>query len=106
MLISNERLKEIVEMDISELGGKRHAVSIEEWQEVARELQKMRKGKEALGIYFEITPRNYPRFNVVYIDENKACGYTIHNGKFSALGRKGFDRNFKRLEFNDFEDND
>lgn len=100
MLISDERLKQLVEMDISVRGSDRHTVSMEEWQEVARELLKMRERQQGLGIYLEKIPRNHPRFNVVYIDENKVCGYTIHNGKFSALGRKGFNKNFRRPEFN------
>jgi hypothetical protein len=100
MLVSNERLKELIEMDISVRDSEKHSVSVAEWQEVARELLKMREGQQGLGIYFEMPPRNHPRFNVVYIDENKVCGYTIHNGKFSALGRKRFNKNFRRLEFN------
>ncbi|WP_145055808.1 hypothetical protein [Mixta calida] len=63
-------------------------------QSMARELLALRKEKLMLGIYHESKPRFYPRFNVVYMDDNKVCGYTLHTGRFSAFERKNFDKNF------------
>ncbi|MFT4271806.1 MAG: hypothetical protein QM578_12400 [Pantoea sp.] len=61
---------------------------------IANELLNSRKEKENLGIYREIRPRFYPVFKVVFMGENKVCGYTLHTGRFSSFNRKNFDKNF------------
>ncbi|MBU9849236.1 hypothetical protein [Rahnella aceris] len=50
---------------------------------------------EELGLYLEVRPRFYKKFNVVYRDENKVCGYALHTGRWSCFQTKNFDQNFR-----------
>lgn len=87
-MISDERLAQLADVKMICI------CKDDEYQEMARELLALRKEKLMLGIYHESKPRFYPRFNVVYMDDNKVCGYTLHTGRFSAFERKNFDKNF------------
>ena len=86
MKISNEQLQVMAFNDDSDVV-----------KFVARELLANRLEKENLGIYREIRPRFYPRFKVVFMDENKVCGYSTHTDRFSSFNRKNFDKNFTKL---------
>ena len=91
-MISDERLAELADDKMI------CKVSWDERVSMAKELLALRKEKPLLGIYHESKPRFYPRFNVVYMDDNKVCGYTLHTGRFSAFERKNFDKNFIKAD--------
>ncbi|WP_416413806.1 hypothetical protein [Pantoea sp. App145] len=85
MQISNDQLEMLAVSDETEMV-----------KSIASELLDSRRGRSNLGIYEELRPRFYPKFEVVFMDENKVCGYTLHTGRFSSFKRENFDKNFRK----------
>lgn len=44
--------------------------------------------------FLEKKPRFYPRVRVVFMDENKVCGYITHTERWVVFSRQNFDKNF------------